>query len=60
MHRIWLLLSPRATLIAIFGFLAVLALLIHFILISTAEFNWLAGPDAPVAINPQPEPPGIR
>jgi light-harvesting complex 1 alpha chain len=28
----------------LFGFLFVLALLIHFILLSSAEFNWLGGP----------------
>jgi light-harvesting complex 1 alpha chain len=28
--------------VALFGFLFVLALLIHFILLSTAEFNWLS------------------
>jgi light-harvesting complex 1 alpha chain len=31
----------RRTLVALAGFLAVLALLIHFILLSTADFNWL-------------------
>jgi light-harvesting complex 1 alpha chain len=35
-------------LIALFAFLFVLALLIHFILLSTERFNWLAGP-APTA-----------
>jgi light-harvesting complex 1 alpha chain len=33
-------------LIALFTFLFVLALLIHFILLSTDRFNWLEGPQA--------------
>ena len=32
------------TLVALFTFLFVLALLIHFILLSTDRFNWLEGP----------------
>jgi len=41
MWRIWKLFDPRRTLIALFVFLFVLALLIHFILLSTERFNWL-------------------
>jgi light-harvesting complex 1 alpha chain len=50
MWRIWLIFDPRRTLVALFVFLFVLALLIHFILLSTDRFNWLDGPrnaDAP-------------
>ena len=47
MWRIWLLFDPRRTLIALFLFLFVLALVIHFILLSTNRFNWLEGPTAP-------------
>jgi light-harvesting complex 1 alpha chain len=36
--------DPRRTLVALFTFLFVLALLIHFILLSTDRFNWLEGP----------------
>lgn len=43
MWRIWLLFDPRRVLIALFTFLFVLALLIHFILLSTNRFNWLEG-----------------
>lgn len=43
MWRIWLLFDPRRMLIALFTFLFVLALLIHFILLSTDRFNWLGG-----------------
>jgi light-harvesting complex 1 alpha chain len=39
-----LLFDPRRTLIALFTFLFALALLIHFILLSTDRFNWLDGP----------------
>ena len=44
MWRLLLLFDPRRTLIALFTFLLVLALLIHFILLSTDRFNWLEGP----------------
>jgi light-harvesting complex 1 alpha chain len=44
MWRMWLLFDPRRTLIALFTFLFGLALLIHFILLSTDRFNWLDGP----------------
>ena len=44
MWRIWLIFDPRRTLVALFIFLFVLALLIHFILLSTDRFNWLDGP----------------
>ncbi|HVF95253.1 MAG TPA: light-harvesting antenna LH1, alpha subunit [Sphingomonas sp.] len=50
MWRLWLIFDPRRTLVALFIFLFVLALLIHFILLSTNKFNWLDGPrTAPVA-----------
>ena len=49
MWRIWLIFDPRRALVALFIFLFVLALLIHFILLSTDKFNWLDGPHkAPV------------
>ncbi|TXC71181.1 light-harvesting protein [Sphingomonas ginsenosidivorax] len=44
MWRIWLIFDPRRSLVALFIFLMVLALLIHFILLSTDRFNWLDGP----------------
>ena len=43
MWRIWLLFDPRRTLVAMATFLFVLALIIHFILLSTDRFNWLEG-----------------
>jgi light-harvesting complex 1 alpha chain len=42
----WLLFDPRRVLVALFAFLFVLALLIHFILLSTSRFNWIEGPGA--------------
>ena len=60
MWRIWMLFDPRMTLIALFTFLFVLALVIHFILLSTDRFNWLEGPRkaGPVAgqMSPMPAP----
>ena len=43
MWRVWLLFDPRRALVALFVFLFVLALLIHFICLSTDRFNWLEG-----------------
>jgi light-harvesting complex 1 alpha chain len=43
MYRIWQLFDPRRALITLFTFLFVLALLIHFILLSTDRFNWMDG-----------------
>jgi len=60
MWRIWMLFDPRRTLIALFTFLFVLALVIHFILLSTDRFNWLEGPRkataAAVQMSPMPAP----
>ncbi len=49
MHKIWLLFDPRQALVGLFGFLFVLALLIHFILLSTDRFNWIEGPSQEMA-----------
>jgi light-harvesting complex 1 alpha chain len=50
MYRIWQIFDPRRTLIALFAFLFTLAILIHFILLSTAKYNWMEGvAAAPVA-----------
>jgi len=43
MYRIWLLFDPRRALVALFAFLFTLALLIHFILLSTPRFDWVGG-----------------
>jgi light-harvesting complex 1 alpha chain len=57
MWRVWLLFDPRRTLVALATFLFALAVLIHFILLSTDRFNWIegarkaktAGLDAPIS-----------
>ena len=41
MWRVWILFDPRRTLITLFVFLLTLALVIHFILLSTQRYNWL-------------------
>ena len=41
MWRIWFLFEPRRALIGLHVFLAVMALLIHFILLSSPRYNWL-------------------
>ncbi len=46
MYKVWMIFDPRRTLVALFAFLFVLALLIHFILLSTARYNWLEGATA--------------
>lgn len=43
MWKIWLLFDPRRVLVALFTFLFVLALLIHFMLLSTDKYNWIEG-----------------
>jgi len=43
MYKVWMLFDPRRTLVALATFLFVLAIMIHFILLSTDRFNWLDG-----------------
>lgn len=59
MWRVWLLFDPRRALVALATFLFVLALVIHFILLSTDRFNWLEGPSwaVPAAQQMSPLPP---
>lgn len=49
MWRIWLLFDPRRLLVALTVFLFVLAILIHFILLSSPRYNWLGTTPAAVA-----------
>ena len=60
MHRIWLMYDPRRIMVALAGFLGVLAFVIHFILLSTDRFNWLEGPSkaraVPMQMSPVPAP----
>jgi len=58
MWRLWLLFDPRRVLVALATFLFGLALLIHFILLSTDRFNWLEGPGRPVISQNSPLPAG--
>lgn len=46
MWQIWKIFDPRRALVALFTFLFGLAVLIHFILLSTDRFNWIEGPRA--------------
>lgn len=46
MWRVWKIFDPRRSLIALFVFLFALAIVIHFILLSTDRFNWIEGPQA--------------
>ena len=58
MWRLWLIFDPRRTLVALAIFLFVLALLIHFILLSTNKYNWIEGARAkPAATQMAPVPP---
>ena len=43
MWRIWLLFDPRRALVALAVFLFTMALLIHFILLSSPRYNWIDG-----------------
>jgi light-harvesting complex 1 alpha chain len=46
MWRMWQTFDGRRVLVALAIFLFALAILIHFILLSTDRFNWLDGPSA--------------
>jgi light-harvesting complex 1 alpha chain len=54
MWRLWMIFDPRRTLVALAVFLFVLALLIHFILLSTDRFNWLDGGHAATTVAAAP------
>ncbi|MEL6287693.1 MAG: light-harvesting antenna LH1, alpha subunit [Pseudomonadota bacterium] len=41
MWRVWLMVDPLRSIVALHVFLAVLAFTIHFILLSTDRYNWL-------------------
>jgi light-harvesting complex 1 alpha chain len=43
MWRLWLIFDPRRALVALSVFLFGLAVLIHFIVLSTDRFNWIEG-----------------
>jgi light-harvesting complex 1 alpha chain len=53
MYKIWLLFDPRRVLVGLSVFLFTLALLIHFIVLSTPRFNWIEGPTVKKATTAQ-------
>ncbi len=58
MWRIWQLFDPRQALVGLFTFLFALALVIHFVLLSTNRFNWLEGPRKGTALTDRSALPG--
>lgn len=51
-YKVWLVFDPRRTLVAQAIFLFALAVMIHFVLLSTERFNWLVGnPEAAFDMN---------
>ena len=44
MYKIWTLFDPRKFLVGLSVFLFMLAIVIHFVLLSTDRYNWLDGP----------------
>ena len=50
MWRIWLLFDAKRLLVANAVFLFTLAVLIHFIVLSTERFNWIEGASASVTV----------
>lgn len=46
MHLIWQFFDPRRVLMALFSFLFVLALVIHFILLMSPGYNWISNSQA--------------
>jgi light-harvesting complex 1 alpha chain len=57
MWRIWMLFDPRRAMVALATFLFVLALLIHFILLSSNKYGWIeGGSHAPAAAAHQAAP----
>jgi light-harvesting complex 1 alpha chain len=49
MWRVWQTFNPQRILTALAVFLFTLAVLIHFILLSTDRYNWLDGAEAKAA-----------
>ncbi|MEO1241893.1 MAG: light-harvesting antenna LH1, alpha subunit [Pseudomonadota bacterium] len=46
MWKLWLIFDPRRLLVGLAIFLFTLAILIHFILLSTERYNWLGASTA--------------
>ncbi|MEM1113979.1 MAG: light-harvesting antenna LH1, alpha subunit [Pseudomonadota bacterium] len=61
MYRLWLFFDPRRLMVANAIFLFTLAIFIHFILLSTAKYNWIEGAmggDSMAAVHQEALPPG--
>lgn len=43
MWKVWLLFDPRRALVGLAAFLFALAIMIHFVVLSTERFNWFEG-----------------
>ena len=56
MHKIWLLFDPRRVLVALAVFLFTLAVLIHFVLLSTERYNWFDVQPVPASVEVAPAP----
>ena len=56
MWRMWMTFDPRRVLTALAIFLFTLAILIHFILLSTNRYNWLEPPHPTAAMAPATAP----
>ena len=54
MWRTWMMFDGRRLLTALAVFLFVLAVLIHFILLSTNRYNWLDDPRTTPAVATEP------
>jgi light-harvesting complex 1 alpha chain len=53
-YKVWLIFSPQLVLTGLAAFLTVLALLIHLLLLSTTDFNWLEDGIPAVQVAAQP------
>jgi len=51
MWKVWLLFDPRRALVALAAFLFALAVMIHFVVLSTERFNWFEG-NAVASVSP--------
>ena len=57
MWRIWMVFDPRKVLVVQGVFLFGLAVMIHFVLLSTERFNWFEGaPEARVLVTSSADP----
>jgi len=52
LYKLWLIIQPSTALIGLAAFLAVLGLVIHMILLSTTDFNWLEDGMPAVSVAP--------